>query len=333
MSSRFPKLPNFSRNQAVNPAAGYTEPPKSTGRTRFLLVLIFRLLLLGVGGGFAGLLGVLVAHFYPAPSTQTVPLLEKGFRWADRVVTGVKRLPQTGPRLFPPDQQRSPAATPSAATNSPLVMTSPPQLTATQRQQLQTELDKLQVELETLRDRATTLETQVGSSRANEDLEARLQVLSQQLNPSTSSPARNPASPIPSSSVAATINQPVVSSRNTLQPDALMVTLPSDILFKGNQTTLRPETHPILDDIATDLRNYPKATIRISAHTDNLGNAKENRVLALQRAQAIEQYLSAALGDRYRWISVGYGQSRPLVENNSDLNRQRNRRIEVAIEP
>ena len=65
--------------------------------------------------------------------------------------------------------------------------------------------------------------------------------------------------------------------------------------------------------------------------TDDAGEAADNRNVSLARAQAVVQYLSGVLGPKYHWVAIGYGESRPSVDNSSDTNRQRNRRIEVAI--
>jgi len=53
--------------------------------------------------------------------------------------------------------------------------------------------------------------------------------------------------------------------------------------------------------------------------------------LSFARAEAVTRYLSNVLGEKYHWVAIGYGESRPSVDNSSDANRQRNRRIEVAI--
>ena len=113
--------------------------------------------------------------------------------------------------------------------------------------------------------------------------------------------------------------------------DALMVTLPSDVLFDTGSISLRAGTNAILDNLVADLRNYEGATVRVAGHTDNVGEVADNRNLSFARAQAVANYLSNVLGEKYHWVAIGYGDSRPSVDNGSDANRQRNRRIEVAI--
>ncbi|MEB3338094.1 MAG: OmpA family protein [Leptolyngbyaceae bacterium] len=114
---------------------------------------------------------------------------------------------------------------------------------------------------------------------------------------------------------------------------ALAVTLPSDVFFKDSQSALRPGTNAILDNIISDLRNYPGATILVAVHTDNLGEVKDNQELSFRQAQAVKQYLATHLGSTYHWLVAGYGAAKPVVENTTDANRQRNRRIEIAVDP
>jgi OmpA-OmpF porin, OOP family len=126
----------------------------------------------------------------------------------------------------------------------------------------------------------------------------------------------------------------ILQGRGTPQDaKALAVTLPSDVFFKDSQSALRPEAHLILNDIIRDLRKHPGATIRVAVHTDNIGELKYNQELSFRQAQAMKQYLASNLGNGYYWLVIGYGAAKPVVENTTDPNRQRNRRIEIAVDP
>lgn len=185
----------------------------------------------------------------------------------------------------------------------------PSQLSIEQRQQLQSELQQLQLDLQRIRDRTSNLETQLGSDRANVPLEARLAAIEGQIQGKS----------LPNTSVSG------------LSLDAVKVTLPSDSLFKDNERVLLPEAPVILDAAIADLRNYQDATIHIAAHTDDAGEAKDNTEKSFLLARTVEQYLSTALGKQYRMVVIGYGETFLLVINDSDINRQRNRRIELIV--
>lgn len=289
------------------------KPSRSRGHG--ILVFIFRLLLLGVGSSIAWLLGVAIAQFFPAPNPET-PLFEDFLRRSGALVNSTRRLPQTlqGERILQP--VFSPTTVP-ARPNTTV------QLTVEQQQQLQAELVQLQAQVSTLRDRTTALETQLGTSSTAEPLETRLQTLSQQLNPA-------PSGTTPTGQITPIAGTP---GNSVPQARSLAVTLPSDVLFGQSQSQLLPQNQAILDSVITELRSYQRAVIQVAGHTDNSGNAEANRELSFQRAEAVQRYLEGALGGNYHWVAVGYGGNRPLVENDTDINRQRNRRIEISIDP
>jgi peptidoglycan-associated lipoprotein len=276
-----------------------------------VLSLIFRLLLLGVGSGFAWVLGMAIAQIYPSRATE-MPIAERLVRLTQNLTPSPQRAPARPIPALP-----APTATPS-----PQSKVSP-----AQREKLQSDLRQLQGELNALIGRTAALESQLGSSRPTETLEKRLQLMSRELAATaTASPLALPAlSPGNANAQPQNAKNPVFGG------DGLMVTLPSDVLFDTGSISLRAGTSAILDNLVAELRSSEGATVRVAGHTDDVGEEADNRNVSLARAQAVVQYLSGVLGQRYHWVAIGYGESRPLVDNSSDINRQRNRRIEVAI--
>jgi outer membrane protein OmpA-like peptidoglycan-associated protein len=186
----------------------------------------------------------------------------------------------------------------------------------------------LQAELDALSDRTRELEQQVGgapASLAPVPLEVRLQQVEQRLDPTAVVAA--PPSPTPEDESIP------VAIADAARSNSLLVTLPSTALFQADDRSLKPAAANILTSIANDLRAYPGALIRVSAHTTSEANATSNRSLSFEQAKAVEQQLRASLGDNYRWVVLGYGDSRPLGEGSNAAQQQRNRRIEIAIEP
>jgi outer membrane protein OmpA-like peptidoglycan-associated protein len=273
-----------------------TRPQKSKNQQNWLLVLIFRLLLMGVGGGLALISGIVFAYFSPNPNPQK-PLLLKIWERLD----GKQPIAPANASLITPDNNSN----------------SQPLLTPAQKQEAQAKLTKLQGQMKQLSQEIATLETQLGGNVSNLGLEARLQAIAQQIEVTSSNNAK-----------------PVEKTHATQSPTAsgkLKVTLPSDLLFEENNT-LRQDSRLILDKIIADLRDLPASTIRITAHTDDKGDNQDNRELSFQRAKAVEQYLAEALGDKYKWLTIGEGATHPLVPNDSPINQQRNRRLEIALE-
>jgi outer membrane protein OmpA-like peptidoglycan-associated protein len=91
-----------------------TSPKPPPKRENFLLVSLFRLLLLGVGGTLAAFVGMAIAHFYPG-NTQEPPLVETALRqtqnWFSRVKQQVPQLPQSAPPASPTATPVSPLST------------------------------------------------------------------------------------------------------------------------------------------------------------------------------------------------------------------------------
>ncbi len=305
-------MASFNQKPAISP----TRVPKSRGKGVFVLSLIVRLLLLGVGSGFAWVLGMTIAQMYPSTATE-MPVAERLLRITQNLTPAMKRAPATPIPLLP-----TPTTTPSSQS----------QINPAQKQKLQSDLRQLQGELNAIIGRTAALESQLGSSRPTETLEKRLQLMSRELASAETATTPTPALPVIGGTPTP---QPVTTAPQSDNPvfagDALMVTLPSDVLFDTGSISLRAGTNAILDNLVADLRNYEGATVRVAGHTDNVGEVADNRNLSFARAQAVAKYLSNVLGEKYHWVAIGYGDNRPSVDNASDANRQRNRRIEVAI--
>ncbi len=286
-----------------SPQTKKVPPPKPRTPTSILVLsILFRLLLLGVGGGISWIVGMAIAQVYPSSKLQP-PLIERVF------------FRSSEPQLSPPV---------SSITPSPSPLPPQVQLTSQQRQQLQTQLQDLQQQLNTLMGRTAALETQLGISRPSETLERRLQIIDRQLSIEDLTQDNLPT---PSPTTTTT------SSTLSRASKGLVITLPSDMLFETNTSILRPGASVILDTLIADLENYQGAAVRVGAHTDNTGYSQDNLNLSIQQAEAIIAYLSTAVGLQYHWVAIGYGEGQPTVENDSNTNQQLNRRIEVAIQP
>ncbi|EJI86006.1 flagellar motor protein MotB [Alishewanella aestuarii B11] len=105
--------------------------------------------------------------------------------------------------------------------------------------------------------------------------------------------------------------------------------------FPSGSSFLQPRFKPIVLQIGRMLVDIP-GEITVSGHTDDFQVADElhlnNWDLSAKRAVSVASELLRAPGfDRNRLIVVGHADTRPLVPNNSELNRRRNRRVEIAI--
>lgn len=122
-----------------------------------------------------------------------------------------------------------------------------------------------------------------------------------------------------------------VSITNT--GNALVVTMPQDILFALDSATLRPDLTRDLRAVSTNLLNYPNSTIEIVGHTDNTGSAAYNQDLSERRARAVAQVLRDSGVPGGRIASYGRGEEQPIASNLSAQGRAQNRRVEIIIRP
>lgn len=105
----------------------------------------------------------------------------------------------------------------------------------------------------------------------------------------------------------------------------------NNIFFDTNKYDLKPDSKAELEKLLEFLAQNPTIRIEISGHTDNVGNLQSNQVLSENRAKAVYNYLIAAGVSAQRLVYKGYGQTQPIVPNNSDENRAKNRRTEFKI--
>jgi len=102
--------------------------------------------------------------------------------------------------------------------------------------------------------------------------------------------------------------------------------------FENGKANILPEMHADLDKIANFLIDHPTFKLVISGHTDSAGKEESNLKLSQARADAIKSYLSTQLPiDSKRITAIGYGSSKPIVEEITDEHKQLNRRVEFEI--
>jgi outer membrane protein OmpA-like peptidoglycan-associated protein len=100
--------------------------------------------------------------------------------------------------------------------------------------------------------------------------------------------------------------------------------------FDTGAWILRQESASRLDLVVDFLKRRKSAVVEISGHTDSAGSAKSNKTLSMKRAQACRAYLISAGIEGTRITAVGYGGERPVAPNDTEENRQKNRRIEIV---
>ncbi|ACY14493.1 OmpA family protein [Haliangium ochraceum] len=103
------------------------------------------------------------------------------------------------------------------------------------------------------------------------------------------------------------------------------------IRFANNSDRILPVSRKVLDEAARILVEYPDLRVEISGHSDDRGKRDFNIDLSKRRAEAVRVYLVGKGVEDSRLVSMGFGPDRPLVENTSNANRAKNRRVEFNL--
>ncbi|GAB3328910.1 hypothetical protein GCM10027299_31630 [Larkinella ripae] len=105
----------------------------------------------------------------------------------------------------------------------------------------------------------------------------------------------------------------------------------NNVYFDQSSYLLRPESYPQLNQLVGLLKSRPELKIEISGHTDNVGDPRLNLALSENRARVITTYLMTQGIAANRLRFRGYGQTLPIAANDSEENKQKNRRVEVRL--
>jgi outer membrane protein OmpA-like peptidoglycan-associated protein len=103
------------------------------------------------------------------------------------------------------------------------------------------------------------------------------------------------------------------------------------IYFDFNKADIKKESEPALTDLLKKLNANPNLKIEIAGHTDDKGSDDYNLRLSQKRADAIVAWLFNRKVDASRLLAKGYGETVPIVPNDSDENCAKNRRTEVRV--
>lgn len=115
--------------------------------------------------------------------------------------------------------------------------------------------------------------------------------------------------------------------------DRLIVTLPQDILFATDSTTVKAGLRDDLRALANNVNVYANSTLQIIGHTDSDGEAAYNQQLSEGRAFAVSNVLISDGVPSARIRSIGRGESQPVASNLSAAGKAQNRRVEIVILP
>lgn len=104
-----------------------------------------------------------------------------------------------------------------------------------------------------------------------------------------------------------------------------------NIYYDTNSAKLRPNSYQSLNELISLLNANPGLRIEIGAHTDSSGETSYNQRLSTKRAESVLNYLAAAGIALDRLAAKGYGETQPIAPDDTEDNKQLNRRTEFKI--
>jgi outer membrane protein OmpA-like peptidoglycan-associated protein len=105
----------------------------------------------------------------------------------------------------------------------------------------------------------------------------------------------------------------------------------SNLTFVTNSSTIKSSSFPFLKEMATYLKANPEVSLKITGHTDNVGNDAYNLDLSKKRADSVQNYLVGEGVGEIALATDGKGESEPIADNNTAEGRALNRRVVFEV--
>lgn len=103
------------------------------------------------------------------------------------------------------------------------------------------------------------------------------------------------------------------------------------ITFETNKAVIRPSSEPTLEEALGVLQQFPDVRLEVQGHTDDVGAEDFNLDLSQRRAEAVVAWFVSRGVDPARLRAVGFGETRPIAENDTDAGKAENRRVEFRL--
>ena len=115
--------------------------------------------------------------------------------------------------------------------------------------------------------------------------------------------------------------------------DNIILNMPGNITFDTNQSAIKSNFYDVLNSVALVLNEFNKSYVDVQGHTDSTGSDEYNLALSERRANSVAQYLGSQQVMSQRLIVQGFGETRPVADNNTMAGREANRRVDIQISP
>ncbi len=113
--------------------------------------------------------------------------------------------------------------------------------------------------------------------------------------------------------------------------EGIKITFDSGLLFDIDKDQLKSNSEANIANLSRILKKYDDTNILVEGHTDNTGSDEYNQRLSERRATSVSSQLRATGVAAGRISTKGYGETQAIGDNTTDVGRQQNRRVEVAV--
>lgn len=113
--------------------------------------------------------------------------------------------------------------------------------------------------------------------------------------------------------------------------EGIVVNFNSKVLFAFDKSDLTDASRSSIRELAYVLKDYPDTDVMIQGHTDSKGSASYNQGLSERRASSVAAYLRQLDVPASRITAVGYGETMPIADNDTEAGRAENRRVTFVI--
>lgn len=104
-----------------------------------------------------------------------------------------------------------------------------------------------------------------------------------------------------------------------------------NLTFESGKNIIKSSSFPSLNELAEYLIKIPALELTLEGHTDSQGDEDYNLKLSQSRANAVKLYLSQKGIEQNRMKAKGFGETKPIANNNTKQGREKNRRVEFKI--
>jgi outer membrane protein OmpA-like peptidoglycan-associated protein len=102
-------------------------------------------------------------------------------------------------------------------------------------------------------------------------------------------------------------------------------------LFDFDKSTIKPQAPEILDRLVGFMNENPSSKVSLSGHTDSIGTEAYNLKLSDRRWMSVRDYVVKKGVESDRVSGQGFGESKPIADNETAAGRAKNRRVEIKV--